>query len=418
MTEWLPAAGAAVSVVLMGICGAGLLVRFIRMMSGQAPSALPDARGALPLRGMARAALAMLFTRAALIVLAYGMYRLIIGTGDSLLESFRPLWEHWDVRHYVAIAEEGYTATGDERLRLVFFPMLPLLMRLLSPLAGGSAFAAGTVISLAAAACAAALLYALACAWRGEETARRAVLYFTLNPMSVFMGCVYTEAPFLCLTLACAYLLCRGRPLAAALCGAASALTRMPGVIVSGLFLIVCLERLARGERPAGAIAACLGQMAIVFSGLVAYWALNAWVTGNPMMYLTYQRENWYQQPGTFWQSTANTVHYLLTTAGEEDWLWTWGFQLVAMACGYAMLAFGQKRLPFALAAYAFVYVAVVFAPTWLLSGARYLYGLICLPLLQATLPAGRGTHRALLGGSALLLVLFTYGYTIAVTVL
>ena len=141
-------------------------------------------------------------------------------------------------------------------------------------------------------------------------------------------------------------------------------------------------------------------------------------MTGDPFTYLVYQKENWYQQPGSFWGSTANTMHYFLNGVGESDWLWTWGFQLLCMLCMYVLLAFCCGRIPFDLAAYSFVYVAVVLSPTWLLSGARYLYALCALPMLLARMRIGKIGHAALLILSAAMLVLWTFGYTIAVQVL
>ena len=84
----------------------------------------------------------------------------------------------------------------------------------------------------------------------------------------------------------------------------------------------------------------------------------------------------------------------------------------------YVLLAAKQKKLPFDLAAYSFVYVAVVLAPTWLLSGARYLYALATLPLLQAKTFESRTAHTVGLSVCAALLVVFTWGYTIAIAVL
>ena len=81
-----------------------------------------------------------------------------------------------------------------------------------------------------------------------------------------------------------------------------------------------------------------------------------------------------------------------------------------------ALLAFGQKKLPFDFAAYSFVYTAVVLAPTWLLSGPRYLYALAPLSLLQAR--AHRGRHAWALTLSFALLMIWIFGYTLAVEVL
>lgn len=409
---------AAASILLMGACGVQLWFRLTRLMRGQETAdGLAKKQSSIPLRRMAWAAGVALLSRLAAMLLAYGFYR-VLGVGElSFADSFEQLWLHWDTRHYIGIAQDGYTAVGDERLRLVFFPLYPLLMRLVSPLTGGNLFAAGTAVSLVCSAAAAALLYDLAQMQLGERGARLAVAYFLLNPLSVFLGCVYTEALFICLTLAAVCLLRRGHPWAAALCGMFSALTRMPGVIVSGLFIIAFLARIPREGVKAKALLACVGQVLLVFCGLFIYWAINWAVTGDPMMYLTYQRENWYQEAGSFWQSAEQTMYYILSTFGEDDWLFTWVFQGLAMVYLYVLLAFEQKKLPFDLAAYSFVYVAVVLSPTWLLSGARYLYALCALPLMQASVFRKKDAHVITLCISGALLVLFIFGYTIVVMV-
>lgn len=420
----LPSLAAALSLILMGLCGVKLLVRLTRVLRGEETAdSLPNGKkcvlrwGRAPVRTLFMVAAVALLSRILIYALGYAMYRgLGVGT-DGFVQSFMPLWRHWDASHYVNIARDGYVATGDERLRLVFFPLYPLLMRMVAPLTGGDVFLAGTVISLFCASLATALVYDLAYMHFGPRSAALGVAYFLMSPMSVFLGCVYTEALFLCLTLGAVCLIRRSHPWLAALCGMLSALTRMPGVIVAGFFIIALLARVAQGEIRR-AILPCAGQVLMVFAGLFIYWGINYAVTGDPLMYMTYQRENWYQEPGTFWQSTANTMHYFLNTFGDEDWFFTWGFQLLCMFYVYALLAFGQDRLPFDLAAYSFVYVCVVLSPTWLLSGPRYLYALCALPILQARLYRGKAVHALVLALSGVLLIVFVFGYVIAVEVL
>ena len=234
------------------------------------------------------------------------------------------------------------------------------------------------------------MLYDLAQMQLGERGARLAAAYFLLNPLSVFLGCVYTEALFICLTLAAVCLLRRGHPWAAALCGMLSALTRMPGVIVSGLFIIAFLAKIPREGVKAKALFACVGQVLLVFCGLFIYWAINWAVTGDPMMYLTYQRENWYQEAGSFWQSAEQTMYYILSTFGEDDWLFTWVFQGLAMAYMYTMLAFEQKKLPQAQLA-----SALFISPKTIEKHRKYIVTLIILlsgdyPGIRAFLPQYR----------------------------
>ena len=412
-------AAAGASIALMGLCAARLLLRFVRVLQGsEAANGLARRRPGAPGRELILVAAVALISRLLLYVLAYVMYRGLKVGSDGFFESLAPLWTHWDTRHYIGIAQEWYTNVGDERLRLVFFPLYPLLMRLLSPLTGGNVFFAGLLISLICASAACALIYDLSYMHAGQRTAMRSAAYFLLSPLSVFLCCAYTESLFICLTLLCVCLLRRNHPWLAAMCGCLSAFTRMPGVIVAGFLIIDLLGRIPKKKMSVRAAAACAAQVLIVFSGLFLYWGVNWAVTGDPMTYLTYQRENWFQAPGSFWNSTANTLHYFLTTVGESDWLYTWGFQLLCMLIMYLLLAFGSHRLPFDLAAYSFVYVAVVLSPTWLLSAPRYLYALCALPMLLARQRIGKTGHALMLLGSAVMLYIWVFGYTLAIQVL
>ena len=188
-------------------------------------------------------------------------------------------------------------------------------------------------------------------------------------------------------------------------------------MIVAGLFIIAWLAKIPQGRFTLRAALGCAGQVLIVFSGLFIYWGINWAVTGDPLRYMVYQRENWFQQPGTFWGSAANTVYYMLSGTVNEEWLFSWFSQCIAMFFVFALFACGAGRLPFDLAAYSFVYIAVVLSPTWLLSGPRYLFALAPLHMLKARL-GGRRWHAVLMTVSAALLVVFVYGYTIAVEVL
>ena len=181
---------AAASAILMGVCGVCLCVRLTRVMRGEESAsglenetvrALPDGRA------MALAAAAAVASRLMLYALAYAFYRRG-GGADSFADSFAALWTHWDVRHYLGIARDGYTNVGDARLRLVFFPLYPAVTRVFSALTGGNLFAAGTLVSLLCSGLCAALLYDLAAMHLGERGARLAVAYFLLSPMSVFLA--------------------------------------------------------------------------------------------------------------------------------------------------------------------------------------------------------------------------------------
>ncbi|MBP3656445.1 MAG: hypothetical protein J6K32_07090 [Clostridia bacterium] len=412
-------AAAVISIVLMAVCGVRLLLQFVRVLRGQdaADGAGGRRRRYAPGRELAMVFALALLSRVLVYLFAYAMHRAGGGTG-GFFETLRPLWSHWDTRHYIGIAEHGYVNTGDERLQIVFFPLFPMVMRLLSPLTGGSVFHAGMLASVLFGSGAAALLYDLAYMHLDRRGAALSAAYFLLSPMSVFLNCCYTESLFIFLTLGAMCLLRRGRPWLAALCGMGCALTRMPGVIVAGLMIIALLAKIPKRRFTARAALACAGQVLLVFAGLFIYWAINYAVTGDPMRYMTYQRENWHQRPGSFWYSVSNTVYYLTMGPLSADWFFSWFSQLIAMFFVFIMLAWGVGKLPFDLMAYSFVYTAVVLSPTWLLSGPRYLYALVPLHMLKAAASRKGWAHALGLAVSAALLVLYIYGYAIAIEVL
>ena len=397
--------------------GTGLLVRFYFCLSSRESLCIKRKGQGAGLRELAFVAGAVLFSRLCVYGAAHWINTIVSAEySGNLVFNFRRLWVHWDARHYLGIAANGYTNVGDDRLRLVFFPLYPFLMAVFGRIAGNNLVLSGTLISLACACGAGMCLYELVLETLDREHAVLSLLYFLLNPLSLFMGCIYTESLFLFLMFLGLLLRVNGHSWAAALAGALCAFTRMPGVIFAGFFVIDLVDAL---KRRAGVrrILSLVLQILVVFCGLLAYFGVNLAVTGDPFTYLIYQRENWFQRPGLPWDSMANTWHYFKTTVGDSDHWWTWGFQLVWVAYVLGLFLLAQRKLPFDLAAYSFVYLYVVLAPTWLLSAPRYLFGLCTLPVMQSLVLKNRWLHGAMLLASGILLIVYIYGFTVAVEV-
>jgi hypothetical protein len=114
------------------------------------------------------------------------------------------LQARWDTGWYYGIAIEGYSYLAhraDEQQNIVFFPAMPMLMRLAGRLLGGSStafMAGGTLVSLLAFCGALIYLFRLAREMLGgEDAARHAVWLLAAYPFAVFYGAVYTESLFL-----------------------------------------------------------------------------------------------------------------------------------------------------------------------------------------------------------------------------
>jgi len=52
----------------------------------------------------------------------------VIAAGESY-DGWMEIWQRWDAIHYLQLAEDGYSAIGDDRVLLAFFPLFPWLVR-------------------------------------------------------------------------------------------------------------------------------------------------------------------------------------------------------------------------------------------------------------------------------------------------
>lgn len=138
------------------------------------------------------------------------------------------VWSRWDSGHFLRIAIHGYHGGGG--LLPAFFPLYPASVALVGRIFFGHYILAGIVVSLAAALGAFWLLYGFVRERYGDETARRAVLYLALAPMSVFLQAVYSESLYLLLAIAVFVLAERGRFAAAGLAAGLALLCRPTGI--------------------------------------------------------------------------------------------------------------------------------------------------------------------------------------------
>ncbi|MCC7162854.1 MAG: glycosyltransferase family 39 protein [Anaerolineae bacterium] len=151
---------------------------------------------------------------------------------EPLKDAVLAPWQRWDTIWYSKIALEGYAA--DERI--VFAPLYPLLMRLVSPLTGNQVVAAGLLISSIAVLTSFILLYRLGREMFDESAARRTLLFLAAFPTAFYLFAAYTDALYLALALG-SYLCARGKRWEwTGVLGGLAALTRpQGGVLVAAL---------------------------------------------------------------------------------------------------------------------------------------------------------------------------------------
>jgi hypothetical protein len=142
-------------------------------------------------------------TRIAIIVIAE-LAAVIIGqrAGSHVQESSHVLlavWGRWDAVHYLDIATRGYQGTD-----MAFFPLFPMLIRIVGSLAGNHLIA-GILVSSASFFFGLLYLYKLLEREYDRAVARRAIFYVSIFPTAVYFTAVYTESLFFMLTVASFY---------------------------------------------------------------------------------------------------------------------------------------------------------------------------------------------------------------------
>jgi Gpi18-like mannosyltransferase len=200
--------------------------------------------------------------------------------------AFFTSWNHWDAENYVRIARFGYQTPYD----VAFFPLFPLLIRVIALLLGGRGYLTiGILLSNGALLGAMILLYQLAVESGGEQVARRTLLYLCIFPTAFFFFAAYNESLFLLLTIAVFLAVRRQRWWLAGLCGLLAAMTRSAGVLLVLPYLYelwIAREGILATRRRT---LAALLPIVLIPVGTLLYCAYCWKISGNPIAFAAVQ---------------------------------------------------------------------------------------------------------------------------------
>jgi hypothetical protein len=208
------------------------------------------------------------------------------------------VWERSDALWYLHLAREGY---GGHPQGAAFFPLYPLLVRLLAAL-GLPWLLAALLVSNAAFLGALGLLFRLAEHELGPEAAERAVWYQALYPGALFMLAPYAEALFLLLATGSLLAARLGRWALAGGLGALLAATRPVGIaIVAPLAAELGGQRAWRRG----------GALLLPLLGLGGVALLHQVTRGDPLAFARIQGA---------WQRQEVTIPLTLWRGFEQAW--------------------------------------------------------------------------------------------------
>ena len=345
------------------------------------------------------------------------------GAGPDPLTALGRAWDRWDAQHYLYLATHGYTATGDARNLIAFFPLYPALISAIAA-TGLPARTAALLISNVAGVVAAILLYEIAAAPGVERAAAlaapgvkraavsprqdlrenaafRAAAFFVVFPTAYFLLVGYTEALFCALAFGAVLAARRQHWLLAGMLGGLAAAARLTGL---ALLPFLVLELFYARQALQAIWEAILAPVLIVL-GFVTYLVTNLVVLGDAFAFITVQRQHWSHSLSAPWVGFSEAIRGISWRVPWEK-LTVGGGEAAGGIAAYATTTLSWLRLRPSDAAYATVLtVMMTFLPFWL-SIPRYLLGMYPLFLLAGRI-SRRWVYLAMVAASFVGLVVF-----------
>ncbi|HKP68096.1 MAG TPA: mannosyltransferase family protein [Pyrinomonadaceae bacterium] len=322
--------------------------------------------------------LIVLIIKAVVLIFAAVAYQIVKEQPVTAEGSVLEIWKRWDAVHYLKIAETGYTAVGDDRFLIVFFPLYPLLVRSFSYITGNYLVAAFLVTTIASVAVGL-LFRQLVKLDHPEKTARLAVLFLFVFPTSYFLHIPYTESLFLALVIG-SFLAARKRFwLTASILGGLACMTR-----VNGLILVFALAfELWDEYRETREFNRAWLFLGLIPAGFGAYLILNYLITGNPITFLEYQREHWHRYFRVPWEGLYESCKRMFNPKIVHAQLY--GVQeMLFVVIGFAATVVGWSRLRNSYRAWMVANWLMFVSTSFVLSVPRYTLTLFPLFILVA----------------------------------
>lgn len=325
------------------------------------------------------------------------------------------VWQRFDSIWYTKIAMQGY-AQGDGTT--VFFPLYPILTRLVGKVLWDNYLLGGIIVSNVACFLALVYLYKLSRLEFGPQVASRTVVYLSVFPTAFFLLAVYTESPFLLFAVAAFYYARKGDWLAASIMGLLAALTKQLGLL---LLLPLLYEYLAEREFTIRSVRRDVLLLALIPIGTLAFLLFRHFYIGEPFLVETY-RTRWAVNASWPWSNIADSLTAVFNTGrfpalNPEDTLLrrifynSFDLACVGLFLSLTVVSFRRLRLSYGLYMISVLFVSLMqsFRPPYPIA-ALPRYVLVLFPgfMVLGTMVKNKTLHWAMVAFSTMLLALFT----------
>ena len=290
----------------------------------------------------------------------------------------------WDAHHYINIADHWYITEEEylldpskyvdkEYVLLVFYPLYPILVRLVGYVFGNLTFSAYFVSNLFFVLSIYAM-YKLVRMDFERKTAIIATLMLIISPYGFFFTFAFTESLFLFLTLMFFVMLKKEKWILAGLFGLFAALTKNFGLLLVVPYGVWLITLACKRKYSFGKFILRLLPGVLILLGFGIYLYINKSVSGDWFKFMEYQNNHWHNRISCPVSNVVNHFRLFLNESGSAVNKWFIWFGDVSAVC-FAMLVcyIGCKKIPFVYSIYSLAFIFLTLTISWLLSGPRYL---------------------------------------------
>lgn len=316
------------------------------------------------------------------IIILLGYVLLSMG-GEAQAGFFGQFYERFtasgDTPHYLNIAENGYASEGEYANLIVFYPLYPLLIKILA-LVVRNYFISGIIISNVCLGISGYYLYKLICRDFGRDRAYDGWLMYVIYPFGMFTVLVFTESLFLMLVLMSLYYMTEKKWLAAGILGMLASLSRSQGI---ALLVPAVYEAIVYMVQKKKFTARTLTVFFIPVGTLI-YLLMNKVIQGDFFAFVAHEEAKpWYNTPN--WISENLAQHYGMALSNFTLSMIIYWVQLLLYFVILGALFYGiKKKVRTSLIAFGGAYVFLSYLHGWLISGPRYMMGCVTMYVIYA----------------------------------
>ena len=284
----------------------------------------------------------------------------------GFLQFTQSAWSRWDGSHYIYLAQHWYTAVGDEANFIVFFPLYPLILKLIV-LIFGNAQISSILTSIILFLLGLYFFYKLVAIDYSQRVAAYATIAITIFPTSYFFNSPYTESLFLLFFSITMYAARKEKWILSGIFSGLATITRPFGFLILPAVLIEWFISRKRGFKYLPIII-----LPTIIAGL-SYLYLNKYIFANPIEFQSILTLHWQKHLISPFASILDSWQVALSGGLSNYVLMVGWAESLTITLSWILIPFAFKYLRKSWAVFYTLSILLFSSTSFILSTPRYL---------------------------------------------